>query len=92
MRRLIGDARWDALPERTRATRRAEGAAMVGELADLRAHAPWYPEDITVPVITSCGTRGAQHHQEGMARMAGQEAVVVLAELVARVARSVLVK
>ena len=35
---MIGDARWDALPERTRATRRAEGAAMVGELADLRAH------------------------------------------------------
>ena len=40
MRRLIGDARWEGLPERTRATRRAEGAAMVGELGDLRANPP----------------------------------------------------
>lgn len=37
MRRMVGDARWEALPERTRLTRRLEGAAMVGELSDLRA-------------------------------------------------------
>ena len=28
MRRMVGDARWEALPERTRATRRREGVAM----------------------------------------------------------------
>ena len=65
MRRLIGDTAWEALPERTRATRRAEGAAMVGELRDLQAHAPWVETDITCPVTVSYGTRGAQHHRDG---------------------------
>ena len=37
MRRLIGDEKWERLPRRRRAARRAEGAAMVGELADLAA-------------------------------------------------------
>ena len=37
MRRMIGDERWERLPSRTRAARRAEGAAMVGELVDLAA-------------------------------------------------------
>ena len=37
-RRAVGPA-----PESTRAARRAEGAAMVGELTDLRSHAPWEP-------------------------------------------------
>jgi pimeloyl-ACP methyl ester carboxylesterase len=70
MRRLIGDARWDALPERTRATRRAEGAALVGELADLRANRPWRADRITMPVIVGNGSRGAAHHQDGMRRVA----------------------
>lgn len=70
MRRLIGDRRWEELPERTRATRRAEGAAMVGELGDLRANEPWRPEQIQIPVSVGRGTRGAPHHIEGMARMA----------------------
>jgi pimeloyl-ACP methyl ester carboxylesterase len=66
MRRMIGDARWEALPERTRATRRAEGAAMVGELTDLRANEPWTAERITVPVIAGYGTLGSPHHTRGM--------------------------
>ena len=70
MRRLIGDRRWDELPERTRAVRRAEGAALVGELGDLRANAPWHPEDVHVPVAIGRGSKGAAHHQTGMARMA----------------------
>jgi pimeloyl-ACP methyl ester carboxylesterase len=70
MRRLIGDTRWDSLPERTRATRRAEGAALVGELADLRAHRPWQADRITMPFAVGYGTRGAAHHQEGMQRLA----------------------
>lgn len=81
MRRLIGDRRWDELPERTRATRRAEGAALVGELGDLRQHAPWQPEDITVPVMAGLGGRSAQHHQEGTARMADMIAGAELVRL-----------
>ncbi len=70
MRRLIGDRRWEELPERTRAVRRAEGAALVGELSDLRANRPWHPDDLHLPVVVGCGTKGAAHHQTGMARMA----------------------
>lgn len=70
MRRLIGDARWEALPLRTRDQRRAEGTAMVGELGDLRRRRPWSPEQITVPVVVGYGTRGAPHHQDGMQRVA----------------------
>ena len=69
MRRLIGQARWDALPERTRETRRAEGAALVGELADLRANRPWRPEQITVPVWAGVGEHGSAHQQRGMRQL-----------------------
>jgi pimeloyl-ACP methyl ester carboxylesterase len=66
MRRMIGSERWDALPERTRETRRAEGLAMVGELSDLRRHAAWDPARITCPVVVSFGGNGAAHHRRGM--------------------------
>jgi pimeloyl-ACP methyl ester carboxylesterase len=35
--RLVGQSVWDRLPERTRAARRREGVALVGELSSLRA-------------------------------------------------------
>jgi pimeloyl-ACP methyl ester carboxylesterase len=70
MRRMIGDERWEALPERTRSTRRREGAALVGELTDLRDHAPWTPEGIRVPVLAGIGTGAAPHHRRGMEWMA----------------------
>lgn len=66
MRRLIGDARWDRLPESTRRARRAEGPAMLAELADLRLRAPWHPDRIRVPVLTMFGEHGRPHHQRAM--------------------------
>jgi pimeloyl-ACP methyl ester carboxylesterase len=70
MRRLIGDARWEALPERTRAQRLVEGAAMVAELADLRTHRPWEAAAIGVPVLAGYGTGGSPHHRTGMEHVA----------------------
>lgn len=70
LRRMLGDRRWDELPEQTRQIRRAEGVAMVGELADLRRHRPWDPARITMPVITAFGSRGAAHHRHGMVHVA----------------------
>ncbi len=72
MRRIIGNQRWEALPEGTKQTRRAEGVAMVAELADLRQHRPWDPANITCPVVTSFGTLGAAHHRQGMEHLAAQ--------------------
>lgn len=66
MRRLIGDDRWEKMPPSNRAARRAEGAAMVGELTDLRQRPPWAPERITVPVTTVHGEKGAPHHRDAM--------------------------
>jgi pimeloyl-ACP methyl ester carboxylesterase len=81
MRRIIGVERWEALPERTRATRRAEGIALVDELADLREHQPWHADRVHIPVVVGCGTRGAAHHQQGMqlvaTTIAGAELVIL---------------
>ena len=70
MRRILGDQRWDALPERSRQARRAEGAAMVGELADLRRNQPWTAANIDAPVVVAFGSRGAEHHRQGMTHAA----------------------
>jgi pimeloyl-ACP methyl ester carboxylesterase len=77
--RMLGEERWSSLPEAARQARRAEGAALVGELGDIRAARPFVPEDITVPVVLGCGEKGAAHHQEGMRHLA---AAVPGAELV----------
>ena len=63
MRRLVGDDKWERLPPSTRASRRAEGPAMVGELADLRTRAPWDAELIEPPVLAMCGERAHDHHR-----------------------------
>jgi pimeloyl-ACP methyl ester carboxylesterase len=70
MRRLIGDERWARLPASTRAARRSEGPAMVGELIDLRSGAPWQPERIDVPVRCLYGEHGRSHHQRGAEHLA----------------------
>jgi len=81
MTRMIGEDRWNALPERTRAVRRMEGDAMVGELVDLRQVRPWRADDIHVPVICGYGTEGAPHHRTGMAHVADTVAGAQLVEL-----------
>jgi pimeloyl-ACP methyl ester carboxylesterase len=70
VRRLIGDARWERLPPRARATRRREGVAMVGELADLRARAPWSPDQIEAPLVAVRGEHGAVQHRHGIEHLA----------------------
>ena len=72
MRRLIGDQRWEELPDRTREDRRLEGPAMVGELADLRLRPAWDPQQLTMPVLAMFGERGASHHRTGMEFLAGE--------------------
>ena len=69
MRRLIGDQRWEELPERTRETRRSEGPAMLGELSDIRQNPPWQPGDVHVPLVAGYGSVGADHHKRGMAHI-----------------------
>jgi pimeloyl-ACP methyl ester carboxylesterase len=72
MRRIVGDDRWEALPDRTKAQRRAEGAALVAELRSLRPPnpAPYDPAALAVPVIAAHGSRSRPHHQESAQRLA----------------------
>lgn len=84
MRRMIGDERWEALPERTREQRRAEGPALVAELRSIRPPAPppYDPADLTMPVIAAHGTESQPHHQEAtrvLAAVAPRGELVIVA-------------
>jgi pimeloyl-ACP methyl ester carboxylesterase len=63
LRRMVGDARWEALPERTRAIRRREGTALAAELASVRSAPvpPLDPSGLTVPLLVGRGTRSSDH-------------------------------
>lgn len=81
MIRMIGEKRWNDLPERTRQQRRDEGRALTGELGDLRLKAPWNANNIACPVLCGRGTKGAPHHIEAPKRLAemfshGEEVVI----------------
>lgn len=65
MIRLIGERRWDELPERTKHARRREGRALVEEMASLRSEAPWSVERIACPVMVGRGTKASAHHVTG---------------------------
>lgn len=43
---------------------------MIGELTDLRQHAPWAAERITVPVLALHGEHGKEHHRVGTEMLA----------------------
>jgi pimeloyl-ACP methyl ester carboxylesterase len=70
MRRLVGDAVWERLPPSKQAERRAEGAAMVAELADLRRRAPWDGRRLDVPVLALHGEHARSHHRAAMEGLA----------------------
>lgn len=65
MIRMIGQDRWDVLPEKTKNERRREGRALVDELSALRQGPSWSAESIQCPVIVGCGTLGGEHHKKG---------------------------
>ena len=65
MRRVVGDRVWERLPARTKAERRAEGEALLAELASIRRGAPFDPAEVKVPVVVGYGTRTESHHRAG---------------------------
>jgi pimeloyl-ACP methyl ester carboxylesterase len=71
MRRIVGDEVWEALPARTQADRRAEGATLLAELASIREQAPFDPAGVAVPVVLGVGTETDPHHRNGVEALAG---------------------
>ena len=63
LRRMVGDARWEALPARTRELRRQEGTALSAELASVRASPvpPLEPDRLPVPLLVGRGSRSPAH-------------------------------
>jgi pimeloyl-ACP methyl ester carboxylesterase len=83
LRRMVGDDRWEALPERTRAARRREGTALAAELRSVRS-APAPPLDpgaLAVPVVVGRGTRSAEHLRRSAAELAAAVPGAVLVEV-----------
>lgn len=80
MIRMVGAERWAALPERTRATRLAEGRALVAELGDLR-NEPWRAEQITVPLLVGVSDHARPHHRQATDTIVGRIPHAVLVEL-----------
>lgn len=80
VRRLIGDRAWDLLPGGTQRERREEGAALLGELADLRNGPGVDLATITVPVVVGRGELARQQHVWGCDEIAdrtGSSVVIV---------------
>ena len=72
LRGILGERVWSRLGSRTRAERRAEGPALVAELAALRAAAPYDPAAVPVPVLAGYGTESKPYHQEAARRLAAE--------------------
>ena len=74
MRRIVGDDRWEELPEATKEQRRAEGPALVAELRSLRAPnaAPFDLADFPVPVVAGHGGESRPHHRQAARTLAAE--------------------
>lgn len=71
MRRVIGDTRWERLPERTRTRRRDEGPALIAEMTSMRDDgAPFDPDQVAVPTVIARGELSAPHHRRAAGALA----------------------
>lgn len=71
MRRIVGATRWQRLPPSTRAARRAEGRALLADLASLRGdHAPYDAASLTQAVLAGHGTESVPYHQRAARELA----------------------
>ncbi|HEY4376895.1 MAG TPA: alpha/beta hydrolase [Acidimicrobiales bacterium] len=71
MRTMIGDERWDRLPARGRAERRAEGPALLADLGAMRGPgAPYDAHLLSVPVVAGCGSESSVRHRRAALELA----------------------
>ena len=65
MRSIVGDAIWERLPPSTKEARRAEGPALLADMAGIRDRAPYDPTAVTVPVVIGRGSESKGQHRLG---------------------------
>ena len=65
IRRMVGDSVWERLPPGTRAARRAEGPALLADMACMHppVDTPLDPSAVPVPVVLGHGTHSRPHHR-----------------------------
>jgi pimeloyl-ACP methyl ester carboxylesterase len=83
MRRMVGDSVWERLPPGTRANRRAEGPALLADLACMHPPAgePLDPACVTVPVVVGRGSFSRPHHRANCDRLVGVMPAAELTEV-----------
>jgi len=79
MRRVVGDRLWDSLPATTQDARRAEGSALVAELAALRGlpAIPFDPAALHARLVLGCGELTDDRHRRAVETLAGATAAGV---------------
>jgi pimeloyl-ACP methyl ester carboxylesterase len=70
IRRVVGDKAWEQLPERTRDQRRAEGVALMADLAAIQNDAPFDPVELPMPLVVGRGERSLPHHSQSAVSLA----------------------
>ena len=66
MRSIVGDDVWSRLPPSTKDARRAEGPALLADMADIRTPPPPYdPTEVGVPVVVGRGSESKGQHLRG---------------------------
>jgi len=76
MRRLVGDARWEDLPEGTRRDRRSEGRALLADLKAMQSGpVPFDGSRIAVPVVAGYGTATSERHRRAAGELAADVAI-----------------
>lgn len=81
-RRMVGDGSWRRLSEHQRAERRADGPALVADLASISGAPPFDVTELEVPaVVAAGGEASAPHHRDTADWLAANVAAVERAEL-----------
>lgn len=70
MRRMVGDAQWERMPASSRATRRAEGPALVSDMTSIRGVAAYDDAALTMPVVAARGELSQDHHSRAAEEIA----------------------
>jgi len=64
IRRIVGDAAWEQMPERARQERRSESVALMADLRAIQHDAPFDPVHLEVPLVVGRGGRSLPHHTQ----------------------------
>ncbi len=71
MRQMVGDRIWERLPARTRAERRAEGPALLADLASVHGSVPLFdPASVAVPLLVAVGSETSWWHRRAAEELA----------------------